>query len=152
MNSNILPCLLAQNTAELADTVPPVPSSRWVWFPETPGNSPTLHGHSSSCPTPSSLHSKTSMAAVKKWPFFLIPPAISLYLSVLWCPSGEVGVKPFLAHTPGFLVLLKNTALSSLSNVPVTVCVSGHEVSQKHMTEMVLYWLQLFDRKKKSQK
>lgn len=95
-------------------------------------------------------HSKTSRAAEEKWPFILIPPAVPGHLSVLWCPSGEASVEPFLAHTPGFLALLKNTALSSLNNAPVTVCVSGHEPSQKHMTEKVLYWLQLFDRKKKS--
>lgn len=152
MNSNILPCVLAQNIAELLVISWKVLSHRCLPPDKCDSRkflSPTSHYHSSSCPTPSSHASKTSTAAVKKWPFILTPPAVSLYLSVLWCPSGEGGVKPFLAHTPGFLALLKNTALSSLSSAPVTVCVSGHEPSQKHVSEIVLYWLQLFDREKK---
>lgn len=151
MNSNTLACVLAQNVAELLVTSWHILSHQS--FPPKCDSqeflSPSSHCHSFSCATPSSHHSKTSTAAVKKWLFILIPPAVSLYLLVLWCPSGGAGVNPSLAHTPGFLALLKNSALSSLSNAPVTVCVSGHEPSQKHMTEMVLYWLQLSDRKKK---
>lgn len=94
---------------------------------------------------------KASTTPAKKWPFILIPRALLLSLSVHSCsaPRGDVSVQAFLAHTPDFLALMKNAALSCLSNAPVTVCISRHDPSRKHMTEMVLYWLQLFDRKKR---
>lgn len=140
---------MAQNTAGLLVTSWQILSHQW-FPPDKCGSqkflSPTSHCPSFSHPTPSQQNLQGSRGEMAFYPNSSccsrapLCAVVSLRRS---CCEAIPGTHSRLSCT------VEKHCTELLKHAPVTVCVSGHEPSQKHMTEKVLYWLQLFDRKKK---